>query len=232
MDNDASFKKASEYYSNPWSVERKKVLKELEDIRDYVQEQARIHSIGNITYLSVRIVGGGLIIAGVFTAPFTLGVSLGLTIAGLVTSVTSGVAETTHGVIKSTMVNTQINNAKQSIEKHYKSCEKMARLLEALKLDIKKHNIDYKRVLQDGEQLFRISDLASRNVENAVNEVATISFGVTTAAGILLDLGSLIKDSVSLSTINNGQLCDEAKKLQNVINEMKKEFKELAKCFS
>lgn len=54
----------------------------------------------SITYSSVGLVGGGLAIAGIFTTPFTFGASLGLTVAGIATGVTSGVAGVTHGAVK------------------------------------------------------------------------------------------------------------------------------------
>lgn len=95
-----SFVKARDYYKETWATERREILKELESFRDEIQRQAKIHSIGSITYSSVGLVGGGLAIGGIVTAPFTFGASLGLTVAGIVTGVTSGVAGVTHGAVK------------------------------------------------------------------------------------------------------------------------------------
>eukprot|EP00105_Crassostrea_gigas_P012074 XP_011427958.1 PREDICTED: uncharacterized protein LOC105328675 [Crassostrea gigas] len=137
MENLDSFAKARHFYDETWAIERRKILKELESIRDEVQRQAKIHSIGSIAYSSVGVVGGGLAIAGIITAPFTFGVSLGLTVAGAATGVASGVAGVTHGAVKTGKVKTQINNAKTNLENHDKHCKEMTRLLELLKEDIK-----------------------------------------------------------------------------------------------
>lgn len=131
-----SFVKARDYYKETWATERREILKELESFRDEIQRQAKIHSIGSITYSSVGLVGGGLAIAGIVTAPFTFGASLGLTVAGIVTGVTSGVAGVTHGAVKFGIVKKQCNNAKTSLENHDKSCKEMKSLLELLKQDI------------------------------------------------------------------------------------------------
>lgn len=192
MDSNASFEEARKYYLNSWSIEREKVLEELKVIRVYVQEQARIHSIANITYSSVGIVGGGLAIAGVITAPFTFGVSLGLTIAGLAASVGSSAAGAAHVAIKCSIVNTQINNAKNTLQKHKESCKEMERLVEALQKDKKNADLDFAGVIKKGEPLIKFTFLAIKDVGNAVRTVATIRLSVTSALGILVDLGYLI----------------------------------------
>ena len=92
-----------------WAPERQNVLKELNIIKDEIQRRARIHTIGSITYSTVGLVSGGLAIAGIVTAPFTLGASLSLTVAGVATGVTSGVAGLTHGVVKIGLVRKNCN---------------------------------------------------------------------------------------------------------------------------
>lgn len=129
--------KAQHFFDEKWAPERRRILKDLKSIKDEVQRQATIQSIGSITYSSVGIVGGGLVIAGIITAPFTLGVSLGLTVAGVATELTSGVAGVIHGAVKFGIVIRQCKNAKTSLMKHNDSCEKMKLLLELLKQDMK-----------------------------------------------------------------------------------------------
>lgn len=136
MEHLDSFVKARNFYDETWAPERREVLNELEIIRDEIQRQAKIHSIGSITYSSVGLIGGGLAIAGIITAPFTFGASLGLTVAGIATGVTSGVAGVTHGAVKFGIVKKHINNAKTNLEKHEKSGKEMKSLLKLLKQDI------------------------------------------------------------------------------------------------
>lgn len=134
--------------------------------------------------------------AGIITAPFTFGASLGLTIAGLATTLTSGVAGATHGVVKSAIVQTQINNATESLEKHKKSCEEMQELIGALQMD----KDDIRRLIKNGKTLFKIASIASKNAEDGVRMLSSIHVGlsVTTAVGIVKDMGSLIENSVNL----------------------------------
>lgn len=136
MEHLDSFVKARNFYNETWAPERREVLNELEIIRDEIQRQAKIHSIGSITYSSVGIVGGGLAIAGIITAPLTFGISLGLTVAGIATGVTSGIAGVTHGAVKIGIVTKQCHYAKTSLESHVKHCEEMMSLVKMLKRDI------------------------------------------------------------------------------------------------
>ena len=98
LENLDSFKNAKQYFKI-WVPERQNILEELRRIRDEIQRQARIHTIGSITYSSVGLVGGGLAIAGIVTAPFTFDASLALTGAGVAKGVTFRFAGVTHGVV-------------------------------------------------------------------------------------------------------------------------------------
>lgn len=226
-----SFKQAREFYFKPWSIERRKVIKELKDIRDSNQEQARKQSIGNITYSSVGLVGGGII-----TVPFTFGASLGLTIAGVATSVTSGVAGVTHGAVKFSIVKTQINNAKKSLEKHSRSCKEMMRLLHVALLQknineieanvengVKSHCTDAFRVVQFGTVFVDLTPSAFKDMAKEFLKLSTEALSVLAVIGIIVDMGSLIWSSADLSKFNKGQLFNEANKIQRVIDEMQKE---------
>ncbi|XP_061182541.1 apolipoprotein L3-like [Saccostrea echinata] len=135
MENRDSFKNAQNYFET-WAPERQRILKELRTIRDEIQQQARIHSIGNITYSIFGIIGGILGIAGIAMAPVTLGTSLILTATGIATGVTSGVAGVTHGIVKIGIVKKQCNHAKASLEKHDTTCKEMKRLVTLLRQDI------------------------------------------------------------------------------------------------
>ncbi|XP_056008125.1 apolipoprotein L3-like [Ostrea edulis] len=154
MEKFKSFKAAKTYFSDTWAPERKRVITELTSIKDEVQRQAKIHSIGSIMYSSVGLVGGGLAIAGIVTAPFTFGVSLGLTVAGIVTGVTSGVAGVAHGVVKFGIVKSKCNEAKTSLENHNTSSKKMKRLVGKLMKEVDEFKLKIK-----GKNEFEISQI-------------------------------------------------------------------------
>jgi hypothetical protein len=136
MENLKSFIVAKSYVSKTWSAERTRVIKELRNIKDEVQRQAKIHSIGSITYSSVGIVGGGLALAGILMSPITLGSSLGLTVAGVATGVKSGAAGLTHALVKVGIISSKCSEAKRSVENHEKTSDEMRRLLNELKKDV------------------------------------------------------------------------------------------------
>lgn len=60
-----------------------------------------------------------------------------MTVAGIATGLTSGVAGYTHTKVKRKIVEKQYNDANTCLIKHYESCKEMIRLLEPLELDMK-----------------------------------------------------------------------------------------------
>lgn len=145
MEDLKSYKNAQKYLKS-WAPERQKILDDLKTFRDEIQRQARIHSIGSITYSSVGLVGGGLAIAGIISATLTFGASLVLTVAGFAAGLTSGVAGFTHGVVKIGIVKSQLTNAKTSLENHDAACRKMKSLIILLKEDIETIEANIKEI--------------------------------------------------------------------------------------
>lgn len=237
-----SFIEAKCYYENNWKNGQKKAIEKLKEIKNELQEQARILSIGTITYSSVGLVGGCLTVAGIIAAPFTAGLSVVLTVAGIATGVTSGVAGVTHGAVKFEIVKHLCEDAKTSLEQHHAPCIEMRNMLKVLKEEVedeyKKTKNDFTgnannaaRVIKLCTALADIIPSAAKDVSKGVAKISTKAFGVLVAIGILADLGSLISNSIGLSKFNDGKLCPEAQKLQDVINQMECECNYLAKIF-
>ena len=273
MGNLKQLKKVKIYFQT-WGPERQKVLEDLKIIRDEVQRQARIHSIGSITYSSVRIVGGVLSVAGVIAAPFTFGASLALTVAGAVTGVTSGVASVTHGAVRIRKVKQKIKDAKASLEKHNATCDEMKRLIILLKTEIKefkdrhcldisheseiKSQIDNAWALQKpietlvqrskAVHVFRstgsteemaklvnlwnvLDDIVPSFVKNVAGKAASKfpaeALSALAVLGILADLYSIVSEAKDLH--ENQELCAEAEKIQNVIEQMQRKYDVLKK---
>ena len=264
MENLDSFKKARVYFKT-WSSERQNILEELRRIKDEIQRQDRIHTIGSITYSSVGLVGGGLAIAGIVTAPFTFGASLALTVAGVATGVTSGVAGVTHGVVKLGIVRKQCQIAERSLKKHNETCEEMKKIINKLTNDMVMkdcHSLETSHVWECIKRLIQIGYIASVEIPDLVQKCQAVSVysntgninetnkvlssqgptkaivqsvckdvsqGVTklsivlVAAGIIVDLGSLIYNAINLAKFEKGKLCTVATKLQRVIKQMEDE---------
>lgn len=273
MENLEQLKKVRIHFQT-WGPERQKVLEDLKIIRDEVQRQARIHSIGSITYSSVGLVGGALSVAGVIAAPFTFGASLALTVAGAATGVTSGVASVTHGAVRIGIVKQQIEDAKASLKQHNATCDEMKRLIILLKTEIKefkdrhcldisheseiKSQIDYalalhkpiKTLVQRSKavHVFRttgstdevaklvnlgnvLDDIVPSFVKNVAGKAATKipaeALSALAVLGILADLYSIVSEAKDLH--ENQELCAEAEKIQNVIEQMQREYDVLKK---
>lgn len=236
-----SLQKAKNYFTRDWGVGRKNAIKKMAKIRDEIQEQARIFSIGSITYSSVGLVGGGLTVAGIITAPFTFGVSLGLTVAGIATGVTTGIASITHGATKFKKVKKLCEEATKTLQEHNISCEKMMNILKELKKEVEKEKEknnsvterqnDTTRMIKLVTALADIIPSAIKDVSQGVAKVSTEFMSVLVAVGIVVDLGTLIYYADDLSNFNQGDLCSEAKKIQDVIKEMEREYDEIAKLF-
>lgn len=228
------FKTAKDHYTQNWQAGRVKVLKELKEIRDKVQEQARILSIGSITYSSIGLVGGGLTIAGIIAAPFTFGISLGLTATGIATGVTSAVAGVTHGVVKFGIVKQLCEDAKLTLEQHEVSCENMRNMLNMLQKEVEEENKKNKndaRVVKLGTSLAYIIPSEAKDVSKEAAKLSTETLSVVMAIRIVVDLRSLVWNSVDLSNFNEGKLCPEAQKLQDVIDPMEREYNNVAELF-
>lgn len=237
-----SFKTAERYFHQNWEVGQKEAIKKLKKIRDELQEQARILSIGSITYSSVGLVGGGLTIGGIIAAPFTFGVSLGLAVAGLAAGVISGVAGVTHGAVKFGIAKKLCEDAKKTLEEHCASSQKMKNLLTELQKEVEEETIknkndligranDVARVIKLGTTLVDIIPSAAKDISKGAAKLSTEALSALVALGIVVDLGSLVLNSVDLSNFNNGKLCQEAKKLQDVIDQMKREYNDIAELF-
>lgn len=229
-----SFNTAKYHYTQNWETGRKNVLQELKEIRDKVQEQARILSIGSITYSSVGVVGGGLTIAGIIAAPFTFGISLGMTVAGIATGVTSAVAGVTHGAVKFGIVKQLCEDAKISLEQHEESCDNMRNMLKMLQNEVEGENKESNNVasvIKLGTALAKIIPSEAKGVSNGAAKLSTEALSVVVAIRIVVDLGSLVWNSVDLSNFNDGKLCPEAQKLQDVIDQMESEYNDVAELF-
>lgn len=211
------------------------MLKELKEIRDKVQEQARILSIGSITYSSIGLIGGGLqTIAGIIAAPFTFGISLGLTAAGIATGATSAVAGVTHGVVKFGIVKQLCEDAKISLKQHKVSCENMRNMLKVLQKEVEvenKKSSNDARVIKLGTALAYILPSEAKDVSKGAAKLSTEALSVVVAIRIVVDLGSLVWNSVDLSNFNEGKLCLGAQKLQDVIDQMEREYNCIAELF-
>ncbi len=112
--------------------DKKEVVRTLKELADDLDKHNRNGKIANISFGVSGVVATGLTVAGVATAPFTFGVSLGLTIGGLALGVSSGA-----GVIGNTIVGRLIKsktlaNAQKAKDRYFETTEQLIKLARVL----------------------------------------------------------------------------------------------------
>ena len=283
MANLDSYKNAKNYLKI-WIPERQMVINHLKSVQDEIQRQNKNFCIGNVTFSSVGLVGGALGVAGIAASPVTFGTSLVLTMAGVATGLTSGLANLTHGLVKMKSEFKQIKNTKTSLEKHCETTKEMNELLILLKMDIESIKAELRELREDytvkmshikdgvlemgsavgvgksianlvvsakaveafritssvdevakvlslGPELNKIVPSALKDVSNGVSKLSSEALSVLAALGIIIDLGTLLSNAYRLKRFKKGRLCNEAGKLQEVINKMQLEYEMLATLF-
>lgn len=126
-----SYEDAKDYFENVFAPERKKVILELINIRNDVQEIIKFHRCANIGCSYVGVLGGcAMLMALVVTggAPvFAAGAFMGAC---------SSYAEVSSELIGKTILITKFRNAETNLKEHEHSTSKMIELFGSLKDDI------------------------------------------------------------------------------------------------
>ncbi|XP_020796537.2 uncharacterized protein LOC110174777 [Boleophthalmus pectinirostris] len=194
------------------------VLDELEPCAVKLDRMNKGARVSNVVGSSVGVVGGGLAIAGLALAPFTAGLSLGLTVAGAATAVTSGangiVTMVTEKVVTSKQkekanevfkrfmkdVDELQNCVKEAINQHFQSTEN-SDLLKALK-ETGKGAAGMKSI----DAIFDCSAVVKLwKAEKAVVKVAGSGRAVSKAASDVPELGqAALKGPLAMSKAARG----------------------------
>lgn len=154
--------------------------------------------------------------------------------AGIATGVTSAVAGVTHGAVKFGIVKQLCEDAKISLKQHEESCDNMRNMLKMLQNEVEGENRESNNVasvIKLGTALAKIIPSEAKGVSNGAAKLSTEALSVVVAIRIVVDLGSLVWNSVDLSNFNDGKLCPEAQKLQDVIDQMESEYNDVAELF-
>lgn len=159
-----SFKEAHDFFSETFEHEREQLIEILTSLQNEIQREAEIQKIGSITYSGLGMLGGGLMIGGIILAPLSAGASLGLTVAGISTGLSSSAADIAHGAIKAKIVQRKLISAQRKLREHENTCSMMKEVLCPLKRDIEliqKRIDDIKQAKIDGDQNVKLVQIAS-----------------------------------------------------------------------
>lgn len=204
---------------NEWKPKRIVSIEKLKEIRYEIQQQKQIHRIGNISYSAVGIVGAGLGITGMILAPFTFGVSLGLTATGAAVTASVGGASSIHTAVKRNIVDSKVKEAQDVLNLDDLATEKLISNFQHLETVSQ-------RILNTSESIGR-----KKIMENIIKNIESVS-------KVLNQSTALNHNEKGNNKNNDGQFIQSQnpvdsntlKKVANLLNE--NEVKSLAQIMS
>ncbi|XP_068828208.1 apolipoprotein L3-like [Capricornis sumatraensis] len=219
--------------------ELKESIKKLRELADSVDKVHRDCTISNVVASSTGVVSGALGIIGLVLAPFTAGLSLGLSATGL----GLGAAASVTGLL--TMVVETVNTSSAETQASFlsKVSEKSARLFKQVK-DFVKH-IQAIKVARRNPQLVatarrlintrRLSVQSAQQVTRnfrgtalAATRAARIRSGVLSGIFIGLDVYSLVKDAQDLQ---EGAKTASAENMRQEAQELERKLEKLTRIY-
>ena len=215
--------------------ELKESIKKLRELADKVDKVHRDCTIANMVASSTSIASGALSMLGMGLAPFTAGLSLGLTATGI----GLGAAATVTGLSTMAVETVNTSSAETQAMRLSKATAKSVSLLKKVK-DFAKH-IQAIRVARRNPQLVataqrfvktgRLSAQSAQQVTRnfggtplAATKAARIRSGVLSGIFIGLDVYSLVKDAQDLQ---EGAKTASAENMRQKAQELEKKLEEL-----
>ncbi|XP_071082495.1 apolipoprotein L4-like [Haliotis cracherodii] len=112
--------------------EKAEVVRTLNALADDLDKHTRNTKIADLTFASTGIVASGLTIAGVATAPFTFGTSLGLTIGGLALGVSSGVGTIGNTIVGKLIRSKTFKQAQEAKDRYFDTSNQLIKFAKIL----------------------------------------------------------------------------------------------------
>ncbi|XP_061196017.1 apolipoprotein L3-like [Saccostrea echinata] len=187
---------------------KKETISKLKELRNEIQEEERRHNIGKIVYSATGIIAGGLSIAGVALSPFTFGASLALSIAGVATGASSGIANVSHGIAAHVIIRKKSDEADKLYIKLKTILGVIIDIIEeaffGITTTIKLGRIAYKIADMSKSSValhaFRMSDAIENAATSATSSSSKIFGGVFAGIGVVLEIKNLCQSSYNLHT--------------------------------
>lgn len=202
---------------NKWNKSREETIEKLKEILKSIENMTRDVNIATVVGNSAGIVGSALAIVGIIAAPFTLGVSLGLTVAGASTGIAGGLTSAGSSLAAKIIAKTKCKEAIELLENYKKLTEE----LESLKIDF--NNINLSTTVLNGTNLSKCVINSDAKAASLAGNVMSKAFCVGMAVlSIAIDTVSLIQTSIELA---NGSRSELAEMLKEVIDKLEKKEK-------
>lgn len=106
--------------------ERQRIIKKLRDMADYLEKTHNDVLIADRVGTGVGIGSGLLVIGGLVAAPFTAGISLGLTVAGTTTGILSGITSAGANITGYFLSKKELTSLKKELGEHLLHLEKLS----------------------------------------------------------------------------------------------------------
>uniref|UniRef100_H3AGA2 Uncharacterized protein n=1 Tax=Latimeria chalumnae TaxID=7897 RepID=H3AGA2_LATCH len=220
----------------------KETIQKLRELAEEIQSHRENVNIAQVSGASVGIVGGGLAIAGLILAPFTVGVSLGLTAAGVATGAAGGLTSWGANLVEGGILKDRQQQIQEVLKREWKMQEVteqiLNKMIEMLKMCLKfKDIIQQVNNLKGKESVFatinnissvaNLSRVLARRGTRTVVQGARI-FGIAlSAVFILVDVITIAETAIDLS---NGSPSQVVENLKVIADELETEMEKMEYC--
>lgn len=135
------FQNFRNFFELMWKPQRQKSINCLADLSEHLQNLNDKFQLGMICYSCAGIAGDIMSIIGLIGAPFTVGISLGLTVGGVVLGAISRSANIVHALINNALTQTKCIDTLTVLEKDLILTRNLLNMLEELTGSGYLHNI-------------------------------------------------------------------------------------------
>lgn len=190
-----SYEDAKYFYKEHFAREQQKVINDLKNLRDEIQEEERAQKEKAVGHAGFGIVGGTLVLGGyIIMAPV---VSFAVTTCGAVIGVSSVVARYLYNDRAQTLIKKKLEYAEESLKRYDRFCLEMNEYLLPLKRDIKS--------LQEKIEL--ISNDKTVDLEELLKAVRVLDISMAIKRLKALNIDALIsKSDLLIKLIKTGKL--------------------------
>lgn len=121
------------FFEMTWKPQRQQSISSLADLSEYLQTLDSSFQTGMLWYSGAGIAGDIMSMIGLIGAPFTVGISLGLTVGGVVLGAISRSANIVHALINNALTKSKCHDTLIVLEKDLILSEKLLNMLKELK---------------------------------------------------------------------------------------------------
>ena len=246
MDEIERITEVNQYLEDVWSPERNELLQFLLTKEKELQEQKKRHLSNSVACSKASFVSGGLTIMGLVAGPAAGSLSYLLSSAGTTTKIVSMFTGMANDIIHRSIVQKNWEKTLARIGKHIETCETMAALLEQLQeMSGFQTGIKCVQVLKTLRTLWSIYDKMRQLIKElkalhahiwSKNPQIMANFSKRFAVNDLLTVGGIIWDTYAicsgkeeLAKLNNGNLCTDAEKLNELRTNLQAESENIKK---